>query len=73
MLVYDSAMDDLQQPDMPERFYTVEELAVYLKVAEQTLRAWIRAGKVRAVRLGRSYRIPIAEVRRMISEGVPED
>jgi excisionase family DNA binding protein len=68
------AMNELaKQPDLPEAFYTVEELAEYLKVANHTVRLWIRDGKVSAVRIGRSYRIPLAEVRRIVSEGIPED
>ena len=58
---------------MPEEFYTVEEMADYLKVSEQTIRLWIRTGKVKAVKMGRAWRIRSEEVRRVATDGVPED
>lgn len=58
---------------MPEEFYTAEELAEYLKVSPQTVRAWVREKKVRAVKLGRAWRIPVDEVRRVATEGVEEE
>lgn len=58
---------------MPEKFYTAEELADYIKVSGQTVRAWIRDGKVHATKFGRSWRIAEEEVRRIVAEGVEED
>lgn len=58
---------------MPEDFYTVEEMAAYLKVSEQTVRAWIRADKVKAVKLGRAYRIRREEVQRVATHGIEDD
>lgn len=58
---------------MPDEFFTAEELADYLKVSSQTVRAWIREKKVRAIKFGRSWRIPSDELRRIVAEGVPED
>jgi excisionase family DNA binding protein len=58
---------------MPEQFWTAEELADYLKVGAQTVRAWVRSGKVKAVKFGRSWRIADEELKRIIAEGVPED
>ncbi len=53
---------------MPEAFWTAEELADYLKVDDQTVRAWIRAGKVKAVKFGRSWRIADEELKRILGE-----
>jgi excisionase family DNA binding protein len=58
---------------MPEEFYTPEELAGYLKISPQTVRAWIREKKVHAVKLGRGWRVPVDEVRRVATEGVDEE
>ena len=58
---------------MPEEFYTAEELADYLKVSSQTVRAWIREKKIKAVKFGRAWRISKAELQRLVTEGVPED
>lgn len=43
---------------MIEQHYTVPDVAAALKVDERTVRAWIEAGKLKAVRVGRHYRIP---------------
>jgi excisionase family DNA binding protein len=58
---------------MPDEFYTAEELANYLKVSSQTVRAWIRERKVKAVKFGRAWRITKDEVQRLVREGVPDD
>ncbi len=58
---------------MTDDFYTAEELAKYLKVSSQTIRAWIRDRKIAAVRFGRAWRITAAEVERLRREGVPEE
>ena len=59
--------------DMPERFYSAEEIAEYLHIGAQTVRAWLRDGKVKAVKFGRSWRISDEELKRIVAEGVPED
>jgi excisionase family DNA binding protein len=58
---------------MPDEFYTAEELADYLKISSQTVRAWIREKKIAAVKFGRAWRITKTEVERLKREGVPED
>lgn len=58
---------------MPEKFWTAEDLADYLKVSSQTVRTWIRENKVKAVKFGRSWRIADNEVRRIVAEGVSEE
>lgn len=58
---------------MPEKFWTAEDLADYLKVSAQTVRAWIREQKVKAVKFGRSWRITDEEVRRLVAEGVDDE
>jgi excisionase family DNA binding protein len=57
---------------MPEAFFTAAGLADYLKVSAQTVRAWIRDGKVRAIKFGRSWRIPSDEVKRIVAAGIDE-
>jgi excisionase family DNA binding protein len=41
-----------------ERFLTVEEAVRALQVNADTVRRWLRTGKLRGVRFGRLYRIP---------------
>lgn len=57
---------------MPAEFYTTEELAEYLKLSDQTIRLWIRQGKVKSYKFGRAHRIPVEEVRRLLREAQQE-
>lgn len=41
---------------------TLREAAEQLGVPEPTLRAWIRKGRIRAIKSGRAWRIPAAAV-----------
>ncbi|MFF0517541.1 helix-turn-helix domain-containing protein [Actinomadura nitritigenes] len=45
---------------MEERMYSVEEVADLLGLHVRTVRGYIRAGRLDAVRIGRQYRIPAA-------------
>jgi excisionase family DNA binding protein len=42
---------------MAEKFYDVPTAAQVLGLKHETMRRWLRSGKVRAVRLGRDWRI----------------
>lgn len=44
-------------PTAPERLLTVSEAAGLLAVSEKTIRRWIAAGRLPAVRLGRLVRV----------------
>ena len=54
---------------MADRFYTLEELAAMLKVTRQAIYNWIQQGRMEAVRIGRTVRIPAEEVERLLREG----
>jgi excisionase family DNA binding protein len=52
-----------------EEMLTVEEACKRLKLHEETVRRWIRTGRLRATRLGfgrAGYRIPASEVERIL-------
>jgi excisionase family DNA binding protein len=51
-----------KQPD----FYLVSELAEKLRVSEMTIYRYIEAGKLKAHRLGKGYRIPTDEYERFL-------
>lgn len=40
-----------------EVFYTIEEVAIMLKVAYLTVYRWIQSGRLEAVKAGKQYRI----------------
>jgi excisionase family DNA binding protein len=66
-LLLQSIADSVRQPvaatHAPDEFLTVDQVAENVKVSPQTVRAWIRSGKLQAVRpsagqgSGRTYRI----------------
>lgn len=43
---------------MTEKFYDVPGAARVLGLKHETMRRWLRSGKVRGLRLGRDWRIP---------------
>ena len=42
---------------MPETYYTVEQIANMLDIHPKTIQRYIREGKLRAVKLGKSWRV----------------
>jgi excisionase family DNA binding protein len=54
---------------MADTFYTPDELAAMLKVTRQAIYNWIQQGRLEAVRIGRTVRIPGEEVERVLREG----
>ena len=50
----------IQNKQIPD-FYLVSELAEKLRVSEMTIYRYIEAGKLKAHRLGKGYRIPNGE------------
>jgi excisionase family DNA binding protein len=59
--------------DMPgETYYTLEEAAAMLKLHAQTLRRWIRQGKLSARRFGKQVRIRWEDLERAARPARPE-
>ena len=54
------------------QFCRVDEVAGLIGVTEQTIRNWIREGKIKAQRFGRPHLIPIDEVARLLQR-TPEE
>jgi excisionase family DNA binding protein len=54
-----------------ERLLTVAEIADYLDVTEETVRRWLRSGRIEGTLLSRKagYRIREGEVERLVREG----
>lgn len=54
---------------MEERMYTVKEVATRLGANEETIRRWLRTGRIKGVMPGGQklgYRIPASEVDRLL-------
>lgn len=54
-------------------YWTAAELAKPLLVTRATILRLIGQGRIKAVRLGRQYRIPASEAERILAEGVVMD
>lgn len=52
-----------------EKLYTKEEAAEILSISPVTLSDWLRAGKVRGVKLGRVWRIPESALEELAKSG----
>ncbi len=52
-----------------ERLFNVHEAAEVFRNSHYTVRAWIREGRLKAVKLGRLVRIEQSEIQRMVAEG----
>ena len=49
-----------------DRYQTVQELAERLEVAEATVRRWIKSGELRAIDIGKGWRIADADLERFL-------
>ena len=62
---------------MEEQYYTVAQLAARMKVTRQAVYNWIDQGKLQAVKVGSSVRIPESSVKAFMrptgSEGEEKD
>jgi excisionase family DNA binding protein len=55
--------------EFEDPFLTVAEVAEILRLNQQTIRNWIDAGSLPAVRIGRRVRIRRSDLDRMLAEG----
>jgi len=67
-------LDTLRAGDQSMKFFTVEEVADYLKVSAQTVKKYITSGKLSAVQIekGGVYRISYAELMNFIVSNTVE-
>lgn len=49
-------------------FMTTHEIAELLKVREQTVRSWIHQHELRAVKLGREFRVAVKDLEAFVNE-----
>jgi excisionase family DNA binding protein len=54
----------------PVAFYTTAQLTDRLQVTGMTLRRWRKAGKIKALHIGRGVRFAVAEVERFERDGI---
>jgi excisionase family DNA binding protein len=63
-----NATPDISQYD---DFLTVPEVAIVLRVSKMTVYRMLHREVLDSIRVGRSFRIPRAEVERALRDGVP--
>ena len=55
-----------------ERLYTVNEVADHLKTTPETVRRWLRSGRLQGIRLGGTklgYRVSASALERFLDQG----
>ena len=62
-------MSNAPENAMPERWVNLEDIAVYLSMSEDTVRTWIKEGKLPFYRVGKRYKFKISEVDEWIRTG----
>ncbi|HEY1700790.1 MAG TPA: helix-turn-helix domain-containing protein [Trebonia sp.] len=60
-------------PDLSkyDEYLTVPEVAAILRVSKMTVYRMVHREDIRAVRVGRSFRVPDDEVQRILRDGIP--
>jgi excisionase family DNA binding protein len=68
-------IDREQLARLPKSHLTTHQASERLQVTEDTVRRWLRSGRIRGRRLNdrAGYRIPRDEIERVLREGFPED
>ncbi len=54
---------------LPEKWVNLEDIAVHLSLSEDTVRAWVKDGKLPFYRAGKRYKFKISEVDEWVREG----
>ena len=54
---------------MPEKWVNLEDIAEYLSVSTDTVRTWIKNGKLPFYRAGKRYKFKISEVDEWLRSG----
>jgi len=62
-------MNNTPENTMPEKWVNLEDIAVYLSMSEDTVRTWIKEGKLPFYRVGKRYKFKISEVDEWIRTG----
>ena len=49
-----------------ETYYTLQEVADGIGVHYQTVRTWMKEGRLKVSKVGKSYRVPESELKRLL-------
>jgi excisionase family DNA binding protein len=56
-----------------EDLLTVEQAAAKLQIAPKTLKDWLRAGRIKGVRLGKLWRVKESDLEAFVEQSADED
>ena len=62
-------MNNTSENAMPEKLVNLKDVAVYLSMSEDTVRTWIKEGKLPFYRVGKRYKFKISEIDDWIRSG----
>lgn len=62
-------MDTHDPSDRLGKLYKTIRLAEFFEVEQRTIQRWIKKGRLKAKKIGRSWRVPESEVLRFMNEG----
>ena len=62
-------MNNTSENAMPEKWVNLKDVAVYLSMSEDTVRTWIKEGKLPFYRVGNRYKFKISEIDDWIRSG----
>lgn len=57
-----------KRPPRLRPLLTVEEVADHCQKNEKTVRRWIKAGELKAARIGREYRVSLEDLQAFLNE-----
>ena len=66
-------MNNEYEKDMTEKWVNLEDIAEHLSLSQDTVRAWVREGKLPVYRAGKRYKFKISEVDEWVREGKIND
>jgi len=62
-------MSNEHESAVPEKWVNLEDIAVHLSISEDTVRTWIKEGKLPVYKAGKRYKFKISEVDAWVREG----
>jgi excisionase family DNA binding protein len=57
----------------PEKWVNLEDIAIHLSMSEDTVRTWVKEGKLPFYRVGKRYKFKISEVDDWIRTGKTQE
>ena len=66
-------MNNEYDKDMTEKWVNLEDIAEHLSVSKDTIRTWMKEGKLPVYRAGKRFKFKISEVDEWVRKGLIKD